>query len=337
MSLRLLQVAVPEGRAEAAAEILDGLDDLAPIDRISWSCEGRACFQLLLEPRDTEEVMDRLSERLGSEEGFRLIVLPVEATVPRPERDESEEEGETGEEASEARPDRVSREELYADLTPATEASRMFFVQVTLATVVAAVGLINDSTAVTIGAMVLAPLLGPNVALAFGATLGDLHFVRRALIANSSGLVLALLLAVVVGVIVPFDPEVPTIAGRTALSLGDIALALAAGAAGTLAMLSAVSTALVGVMVAVALLPPLVVTGLLAGAGYGSLAGEAAMLLAANVICVNLAGVVTFLLMGVRPRSWWEQKEARRSSRIALMVWTLLLSVLLVVLLVTRP
>lgn len=337
MSLRILQVAVPEGRAEAASRILEELDDPSAIDRIAWSCDGRACFQLLLEPRDTEEVMDRLSDRLGTEEGFRMIVLPVEATVPRPESREPEGRNAEGEEGRSERPDRVSREELYADLTPATAASWMFFVQVTLATVVAAVGLIDDSTAVTIGAMVLAPLLGPNVALAFGATLGDLDFVRRALVANLSGLVLALVLSVAVGALVPFDPAVQTIASRTALSFGDIALALAAGAAGTLAMLSAVSTALVGVMVAVALLPPLVVTGLLAGAGQGALAAEAAMLLVANVICVNLAGVVTFLLMGVRPRSWWEQKEARRSSRIALLVWTLLLTALLVLLLVTRP
>jgi hypothetical protein len=44
---------------------------------------------------------------------------------------------------------------------------------------------------------------------------------------------------------------------------------------------------------------------------------------------------VTFLLMGVRPRGWWEQAEARRSSRVALLVWTLLFSALLIVLLVT--
>jgi uncharacterized hydrophobic protein (TIGR00341 family) len=334
MSLRILQVAVPEDRAEATAEILDALDDPAPIDRISWSCDGRRCFQLLLEARDTEAVMDRLSDRLGSEEDFRLIVLPTEATVPRPEEAEQSAEQENADQG-EARPDRVSREELYADLTPATQASRMFFVQVALATIVAAVGLINDSTAVTIGAMVLAPLLGPNVALAFGATLGDLSFVRRAFLTNLAGLALALALSMGLGVLVPFDPSVPTIAGRTTLSLGDVALALAAGAAGTLAMMSAVSTALVGVMVAVALLPPLVVTGLLAGAGQGALAVAAALLLAANVICVNLAGVVTFLLMGVRPRDWWERAEARRSSRVALLVWTLLLTALLVALLVT--
>jgi uncharacterized hydrophobic protein (TIGR00341 family) len=335
MSLRILQVAVAEDLAAATGEILDALEEPAPLDRMSWNCDGRVRFELLLEARDTEAVMDVLGDKLGSAEGFRLVVLPVEATVPRPEEKEEAVE-KPAEAAGASRPDRVSREELYADLTPATRASRMFFAQVALATLVAAVGLITGSTAVTIGAMVLAPLLGPNVALAFGATLGDLRFVRRALAANLSGLALALVLSTAAGAIVAFDPTVPTIASRTALSLSDIALALAAGAAGTLAMLSAVSTALVGVMVAVALLPPLVVTGLLFGTGEWSLAFQAALLLAANVICVNLAGVITFLLMGVRPRDWWEQAEARRSSRIALIVWAVLLTALLALLLMTR-
>ena len=80
----------------------------------------------------------------------------------------------------------------------------------------AAVGLVTGSTAVTIGAMVLAPLLGPNVALAFGATLGDVAFVRKALAANLSGLLLALLLSAAAGAVVAVDPDVATIASRTA-------------------------------------------------------------------------------------------------------------------------
>jgi uncharacterized membrane protein len=90
-------------------------------------------------------------------------------------------------------------------------------------------------------------------------------------------------------------------------------------------------------MVAVALLPPLVTFGMLLGAGKLSLARGALLLTAANVICVNLAGVATFVAQGVRPRTWWEADRARRATRNATLVWLLLLLGLAAILLWPRP
>ena len=73
-----------------------------------------------------------------------------------------------------------------------------------------------------------------------------------------------------------------------------------------------------------------VVAGMLLGSGQTALAGGAFMLLATNVICVNLAGVATFAALGLRPRSWWEREGARRSSHLAMLVWSGLLVVILV-------
>ena len=81
-------------------------------------------------------------------------------------------------------------------------------------------------------------------------------------------------------------------------------------------------------MVAVALLPPLVATGLLLGTGDLPAAGNAALLTLTNVVCVNLAGVLTFLVQGVRPRRWVEVEQARASTRIAVALWVLTLAVL---------
>src|SRR5665811_313348 len=117
--------------------------------------------------------------------------------------------------------------------------------------------------------MVIAPLLGPNIALSLASTLGDLHLAKRSLKAVGVGVATAAVLSVLLGVALRVDPSAPQLAARTQAGLGDIALALAAGAAGSLAFTSGVSAVVVGVMVAVALLPPLVVAGLLAGAGHG--------------------------------------------------------------------
>jgi uncharacterized membrane protein len=142
------------------------------------------------------------------------------------------------------------------------------------------------------------------------------------------GILSALLLSVALGTILHVSPEAREVALRARVSLGDVGLALAAGAAGALAFTTGIHTPLVGVMVAVALLPPLVLTGLGLGSRQWPLAGHAALLFATNLICVNLAGVATFMIRGIRPRTWWEAGKARRASRFALFLWVLLLAVL---------
>jgi uncharacterized hydrophobic protein (TIGR00341 family) len=210
--------------------------------------------------------------------------------------------------------------------------ARVFFAMTILSALVAAVGLMRNDVAVIIGAMVIAPLLGPNVAMALATTLGDIHLLRRSLLTNAVGLTTAFLFAVLIGGVFQVDPKIPSVEARTELRWGDILLALAAGAAGTVAFTRGLSGAVIGVMVAVALMPPLVVCGLLLGAGYVQLALGALLLTSANVICVNLAGIVTFLLQGVRPRSWWEAERAKVATRTAMIIWVLLLGTLLVLL-----
>ncbi len=138
-------------------------------------------------------------------------------------------------------------------------------------------------------------------------------------------------MSLALGFALEVNPEVPVLVSRTRVGFGDVAVAIAAGSAGTLAYTTGLPTAIIGVMVAVALLPPLVATGLLAGSGYGSLAVGALVLLVTNVTCVNLAGVVTFLAQRVRPRTWWEAERARKATRFAVASWVTMLAVLAVV------
>ena len=95
------------------------------------------------------------------------------------------------------------------------------------------------------------------------------------------------------------------------MGYGDIVLALASGAAGALSFTSGVPGSLIGVMVAVALLPPLMVFGLLVGDGQFQMSLSAFLLLMTNVVCVNISGVAMFLAQGVRPNSWWEEKKQK--------------------------
>lgn len=288
--------------------------------------DGCAILRILSNADQTEVISDMLSDQFSSIEGFRILLFSVEATLPRPEIEDVEEEGGEATTKEEINgPGRVSREELYADVTADSELTPIYLAMVVLSTLVAGVGLILNDVATIIGAMVIAPLLAPNVSLSLALTLGDLELGWRSLKANGAGLAVSLAISVIMGIIFTVDPGAEEMITRTMVNLKHIIIALAAGSAGVLAFTRGVAAAIVGVMVAVALLPPLVAVGLLLGAGYTQLAVGAGILTVTNLICINLAGILTFLVQGVRPRSWWEEKKAKKASRTALAIWTLLL------------
>jgi len=336
MTLRLLEVVIPADLIESVREALQD----QPAHGV-WEepiSERLALVRILLSGEHTEEVCDRLEGRFASHEGFRILLLPVEATIPRlPEPPPLAEEAPAAAEQPPApkRP-RISREELYADIGETVRPSMVYLVMIILSAVVAAIGLLRDNVAILIGAMVIAPLLGPNVALALATTLGDVALARRAVAVTALGVLTTLALAVVLGAALAVDPTIPELAARTQVGLGDIALALASGVAGALAFTTGASSALIGVMVAVALLPPLVTLGLLLGSGNWRLAEGAALLFLINITCINLAGVVTFLAQGVRPRAWWQASRATRASRIAVGAWIVLLLLLAVLIILAE-
>jgi uncharacterized hydrophobic protein (TIGR00271 family) len=153
---------------------------------------------------------------------------------------------------------------------------------------------------------------------------------------NLVGLGLALLLSFAIGLIWPVDLASKEILARTDVGLDGVVLALASGAAAALSLTTGLSATLVGVMVAVALLPPTATLGMLLGTGQPKLAVGAALLLEVNVVCVLLSAMTVFLLKGVRPRTWLERTKAKQSLAISITLWASLLLILVAVILI-RP
>jgi uncharacterized hydrophobic protein (TIGR00341 family) len=198
--------------------------------------------------------------------------------------------------------------------------------------VVASIGIFRNNVVFIIGAMVIAPMLGPNLALSFATTLGDTNLIRKAFRAIVIGAFTAVLPAFIIGIAFGVDTNIPELIIRTEVSLGDVIVALIAGSAAAISFTSELFSALIGVMVAVALLPPLVTFGMLAGAGNWELALGSLLLFLVNLICVNLAGVLTFLAQGIRPLTWWEAKKAKRAAQKAILIWAILLAALVIML-----
>lgn len=321
MNYRLLELTAPHETTKEAREFVEQKEHVIGV----WSNEidnGTSIMRVLVDADRIEKLSDQLTKEFSNVNGFRIMLFEVEATVPSPEDIEGPGKGAEPEKKYAGR---ISREELYTDVKSGSEFSMVYLGLVVLSTLVAGVGLVRDDVAVIIGAMVIAPLLGPNVAMALSVTLGDIDLGWQSLKTNVVGIGISLLLALVMGMVMNVTLESQQIVNKTNVGPGDIAIALSAGSAGVLAFTRGVPAAIVGVMVAVALLPPLVNVGLMLGAGFTNLAIGSAILTTTNLICVNLAGILTFLVQGIRPRSWWEAEKAKKATRVAVAIWFVLL------------
>ncbi|MGD9090882.1 MAG: TIGR00341 family protein [Desulfobacterales bacterium] len=325
MALRLAEVFLPE-KSDALLEALKR--EFKIIDSYYASSDSGGELKLLIEAETAEPLFDFLEKRCGHMPGFRIIVVAVEAVIPRLKDDEATQKSKT-KISTRIGYKRIYREELYEDIKSIASGSRTFYLMVFLASCVAAIGLLRGNVAIIIGAMVLAPLLGPNMGMAFAATLGDAKLAKKSLLTNVSGSALALLIAVCIGWFATVDLDHPQIVSRIDVSYADVVLASASGAAGALSFTAGVSASLIGVMVAVALLPPLMVFGLLLGGSFYSESINAFLILATNIVCLNISAVVMFLIQGIRPNSWWEAERAKKQTRIAIAVWMFLLILLM--------
>jgi len=178
--------------------------------------------------------------------------------------------------------------------------SMRFWVLLVLSTIIAAFGLVTNSAAVIIGAMIIAPLMGPIVASALAIDAGDTRLLIKAIGAEVFGAAIAIFIGFLVGVL-PFDLGVSNeMLSRTTPTLYDLFIAAACGLAGAYATVDQrVSNALAGVAISVALVPPLATCGLFLALAEYSQAWGAFMLFLANFLAIQIAAGVIFFVYGV--------------------------------------
>ncbi len=329
MAQRVLKIILPQNEKNQAIKMLESKENT-----IFWQEEssyGNFIVSALTEAEHSERIMDIFEKNYSSTEGFKLIVFPVEASIPRTDSQGVKGDTSTNNNSKIISSLRISREELYSDIVDSTKLSSTFILMTILSTLVVSVGLQQNNVAVIIGAMVIAPFLGPNVALALSTCLADRDLGNNALKTLITGTTLVIILSACLGYCFDTNTSIHEIKSRTQVNILDIVLALASGSAGVLAFTTGASSAVIGVMVAVALLPPLTVFGLLLGSGNFPEATGALLLFWTNIICINLAGVATFLGQGVSPRIWWQADKAKKSTKTALLLWSTSLCLLIFV------
>ncbi|MFZ2103413.1 MAG: TIGR00341 family protein [Oricola sp.] len=314
MSHQYVHVIVPK---DAVGKVVDVADrDGVTLAGFS-AAKGQARTVSLLTTRKAQQgLLDDLQKSLHATADWKIAIAPLDAVVSR-SRDEDKEENE--DEVSE------TREELLSQISRNAGLTHTYLTLVAISAVVAAFGMIGNDVAAIIGAMVIAPLLGPLLGSILGVSLGENDLIVTALKASAVGILLAISVGVLLGVALPFDVATGELAARAAVGFNNIALALAAGAAAALSLTAGAASILVGVMVAVALMPPATAIGLFLGKMQWLMAGDALLLLAVNLAALHLSGQVVFLVRGIRPRTRYRRAKVRQAIRFSLTVSGVLL------------
>ena len=320
MGLRLVKVFLALSEEQ---NILKLLSSYSRSQTVSLSkSKQQLSIDILLEEERVEALIDDFKQKFPHLEDWQISVSSVEIKSTSIEP--------TSFKPLEVEQDNFRRkQEIYHQISQSIRLDRTEISLVILATAIAAIGLIQNSEVVIIGAMVIAPLLKPNMALGVATTFGDLSLAIKTIKVGSIEILISLLLSILLGILVPVNLEMKEIAVRTSVDFSDVILAFASGVAGAISLTVGEQKAVVGVMVSVALLPPLVVLGMLIGSLLWESAIETAVLVSTNIVCLNLAAIATFWVRDVRPQQWWQKFQASKITGIAIVFWSLFLVLLI--------
>ncbi len=191
---------------------------------------------------------------------------------------------------------------VYRQVREGARADIDFSVMISLAAIIATLGLLLNSPAVIIGGMLVAPLMSPIIGIALAIALGSIRLLRDAAESTIKGIFLAVVVALFLASISPLTVVTEEILARTRPNILDLVVALASGAAGAYAISRKdVSAALPGVAIAAALVPPLAVIGVGLSMRQAEVAGGGLLLFSTNLVAITLAGAIIFLFLGFRP------------------------------------
>ncbi|SFV56036.1 putative integral membrane protein [hydrothermal vent metagenome] len=191
---------------------------------------------------------------------------------------------------------------LFSNLRDEGSINATFVTLLMLATMIATFGLFINSSSVIIGAMLLAPLMQPIVSLSMGVLRQDVKLFKNSIITVALGISITLATAMVIAHLIPIRELTNEMSSRISPTLLDMFVAIVSGIAAAYAKNDEkISSSLAGVAIAVALVPPLAVSGIGLGWGEWSMFFQSLLLFTTNLIGIVLAGAITFMVLGYAP------------------------------------
>lgn len=311
--MKTIEVITPAEESEKVTKILS--DSGADFSVISGK-ENTLIIITSMEDEVEDILQDLKSTGVGREFG-KIHLSPVTASLPS---------------VMATRPlisfERVSNDEIIQMIEKATKINVNYFTLILLAGILASIGLLGNNAAVIIGSMVIAPLLGPVTGTAMGTILSRRKMFWDSIKMEAAGIIIAVIVGFVLTYIYPGATPTSEILTRAQPNLADMALAIASGFAAGVALSGGLESALVGVAVAAALLPPAANIGIgIALAQYGIASGSLQLVLI-NIFSINLCCTALFWIQGIRPT------VSIRKERVAVRILRRRLVIVLIALLV---
>jgi len=291
--LRQIQIFVPKDKHSEIIEFLQ--DNLGLANLFSVKGDTNALISLRVNEAQSRQIVEDLKNiGVGVEYGL-IDVLPIVVSVPL-----IEEEKEDLLESSLSL--RVVTEELYRSITADARISFDYLWFIVISALVAGLGILQDSGITVVASMLLAPLMGPILGFSLSYVTRDRQLSRDSLIAEATGLVLALVCGLVLGLVTSRPDNLPIqMASRGNPGLIDLFIALLSGLAVTYALGRGTTSSLVGVAIAASLMPPAVNVGIAIMWREGSIALGSLILLLANIIIIDIAAIGMFTIMKIQP------------------------------------
>ncbi|WP_135365096.1 TIGR00341 family protein [Halosimplex halophilum] len=335
--MRFVHVTIPEGERRAVERVLadHGIDyavtdEVGGVDRRPDGREYEAVATFPLPVEAVEPVVASLRE-IGLDEESHVVVQTVQTVV-------SDRFGELQREYDERTSDEHIAHEEIRMVAKGLVPDRLTYVLLSVASaVVATAGLLLDSASIVVGSMVIAPLIGPALSASVGTVLADRELTREGVTFQVLGFGLAVASATAFALVVrtfflvPPNVDVTAIeqiSGRLSPDLLSLVVALGSGAAGARSLTGDISTPLVGVMVAAALIPPTAAIGIGIAWGLPAIVLRAGLLVLVNTLSINLMALATLWLSGYRAHGERERRGARRRVH----NWTVVIAVAVLVL-----
>ncbi|NHJ46494.1 MAG: TIGR00341 family protein [Asgard group archaeon] len=317
--MKQIQVTVPAGDG---AELVKSLNEIVSPSQINL-IKGNDTSLLLItvSPYRTSFVLHHLNELgIGRVKG-RITITDVDATIPRirPRKQDKFLR-------------RISIEELEQNVGSLTKFNFNYVSFIILSSILAAMGLISDDNITILAAMIISPLMGPIVGIAFGAVASNQKILKEGFLAEGVGTLISVLIGFIIGLVYRATLDEPSafIVARGEPNIVNLIIAIISGITAGICFVSGTSLALVGVAAAATLLPVAVNTGIALGLFEWRIALGSFVIFITNVACVHLGCLIIFWIRKVEPPQAVKKVRAKRSLRLQILAFGLILLVVAV-------
>ncbi len=305
--MKRLEITVPKKKTEHIESIVKDFCDDVTYNNVEKDNGDFVQFQVVVKPEYIDELIEKVRHVKEIKSGELTIdILEESAKIKK---------GRKMEHVS----SKMSTQEMYSKALSFTKFDIVSWILIMLSAGIAVFGIMLENVMVVVGAMVIAPLIGPFISTSFGFVIGDRRIIKDSFLNAVFGVFLALAVAFIIPKPGFQEPNslMILIANPTLIM---VPLSLFVGSASALTFVSGNKEQLAGVAVAIALVPPAATSGISLSIGAMSTFLNSLVVILTNMSALILAGSVTFKVLGVSPSTYYRKKVSQKKLRQAIMI-----------------